>query len=170
MDQTLIRAFRLFSVSENFLVVEDTLSLYKTIPQCLITIHLTGKIKDRANSSNVYIESCSKVSIVSTRGTKRKKRRPKRKKLKRCVQVLWMVMINIVKERKQKLRQRTGWFQTKKQKILRKKLISGSVIQLVGLSMSPAQHRPQRWSIFRAIDVNGSFFNSNALPIIFGKV
>ena len=113
MDQTLIRAFRLFSVSENFLAVEDTLSLYKTIPQCLITIHLTGKIKDRANSSNVYIKSCSKVSIVSTRGTKRKKRRPKRKKQKRCVQVLWMIMINIVKEDHAKVTKVTEGARTK---------------------------------------------------------
>ena len=163
MDQTLIRAFRLFSVSENFLAVEDTLSRYKTIPMLSITIHLTCKIQDRANSSNVYIESCGKVSIVSTRGTKRKKRQPKRKKQKRSGQVLSMIMIDkkIMQkwpkwqkghglswsQRKQKLRQRTGWFQTRDKvwsQMKREKLISGSVAQLVGLSMSPD---PQKLSI-----------------------
>ena len=113
MDQTLIRAFRLFSVSENFLAVEDTLSRYKTIPMLSITIQLTCKIQDRANSSNVYIEFCSKVSIVSTRGTKRKKRRPKRKKQKRCGQVLWMIMINIVKEDHAKVTKVTKGARTK---------------------------------------------------------
>ena len=113
MDQTLIRAFRLFSVSENFLAVEDTLSRYKTIPMLSITIQLTCKIQDRANSSYVYIESCGKVSIVSTRGTKRKKRRPKRKKQKRCGQVLWMIMINIVKEDHAKVTKVTKGARTK---------------------------------------------------------
>ena len=74
---------------------------------------MTGKIKERANSSNVYIESCGKVSIVSTRGTKRKKRRPKRKKQKRCGQVLWMIMINIVKEDHAKVTKVTKGARTK---------------------------------------------------------
>ena len=109
MDQTLIRAFRLFSVSENFLVVEDTLSLYKTIPQCLITIHLTGKIKDRANSSNVCTHQILlKGEYREYQRHEKEEKAAKAKEAKEVCASMWMIMINIVKERKQKLRQRTG--------------------------------------------------------------